>query len=157
MKKKLTFCLLFVFLNSVFALASIIKYKKLEDVLSVDQVVFSARVQDLRSEPGYYYSKYHYRLTDFRLIYGEADLPDKMFCEVANPHERHLDGKVLKVSPLRIGSGLEARLRVGEKYIFISEDLPKVLRVESLEAEQRILDSMRANEKSPGCESCSES
>ncbi len=122
------------------AVASVIIHQKLEQVLSLGTPVVRARVLSTRVERWANSVTVSVHLVGARALRGSC--PETM--EVSYSYSTLLErpgpyGELIRVSPIRPGSGLETELVEGEEYFFVLEEDDRFfLRAEPLESETRI-------------------
>lgn len=125
-------------------MASRVYHKELSEVLAPERPVVTARV--VRSEVEI--------RPDELLVHVEVDDVEPVYLEVPQSrvwvhsfstllNRTSADGREVRVSPIREGSGLEQNLEVGERYLFVlgadGEELVRVEKLERLEEVRRLL------------------
>ena len=119
--------------------ASIVRYRSLEQVLTPDMPVVKARVEATRREFPAGSCQVTCKLADAEVLRGPAPRGQEVVHSYSTLVERRIGDKIIRVSPIRDGSGLETELQVGETYIFLLDATAQCfIRAEPLTAEAKI-------------------
>ena len=123
------------FLIWVVAVASQVHHKELAEVLTPDRPVVSARVvrSEVEIQPNVLLVRVE--VDEVEPVYlqpPESRVWVHSFSTLLN--RTSADGRDVRVSPIREGSGMEQNLEVGERYLFVLEaDGEELVRVEKME------------------------
>lgn len=116
-------------------MASQVHHKKLAEVLTPNRPVVSARVVRSEVEIRPNVLLVHVEVDEVEPVYlqsPESRVWVHSFSTLLN--RKTADGREIRVSPIREGSGMEQNLEVGERYLFVLEaDGGELVRVEKLE------------------------
>lgn len=113
------------------AVATRVFHQRLEEVLNPQTPVIRARVagSQVLVEPTLL--RVVIEVAAVEVVNGEPPSGNRLTHQFSTQLERTVDGKTVRVSPIRQGSGLEQRLAEGESYYFLLDSRREwVLRVE---------------------------
>jgi len=94
-------------------------HEKLEQVLTAQTPVILARVQSIRQVTEPDAVRLFIRLDSIQVIHLRGPDGDEVVHVLSTNLEREINGRVVRVSPILEGSGLERNLQVGTHYYFL--------------------------------------
>ena len=129
-----------ILLLSLEAAATQIFHRTLEDVLAMGTPVIRARVQASRESIGPSEVRVEVEIDSVQILRGSVDPAKSLVHSFSTLLERTgPDGQVVRVSPIRDGSGIERELKAGEEYFLILDASGTVLiRAEALSREAEL-------------------
>lgn len=124
--------------------------KPLEDVVTAQTWVMEARLISSELERGRYHVQSVYKVEPISVLHGTGSRASLRYSSPL-PHKREVDGKVMSVSPLITGSGIEHSLEEGRVYLFLAPTNPTgetaeftLIRVESRSRKKQLLEHLKA-------------
>ena len=99
--------------------ASRVFFRKLAEVLTPQTPVIFARVKACRHERPVDQFQVFVKLEEVEVLQLRGPASKEIMHSIATNLERTVEGRVVHVSPIRDGSGLETTLKVGQRYFFL--------------------------------------
>ena len=129
-----------ILLLSLEAAATQIFYRSLKDVLAVGTPVIRARVLASRESIAPSEVRVEVEIDSVQILRGPVDPAKSVVHSFSTLLERTgPDGQIMRVSPIRDGSGIERELQAGQEYFFILDVSGTVLiRAEALSSEAEL-------------------
>ena len=123
--------LILLFILGGEAAATRVFHQRLDQVLCRDTPVIRARLTATRVEIEPNLLRVPMEVTELEVVNGLAPPGNHLLYQFSTMLERQVDGKTVRVSPIRDGSGIEQQLQVNQYYYFLLDSSRAyVIRVE---------------------------
>lgn len=129
---------LFMFLGMGVVVATQIHHRTLEQVVKPTTLILEAELVESQRHRSPMWEIYNFEIRESRFLIGpKLEVTRVRLCNPM-PHDRTVDGKIRRISPLHDASGFESDLKEGERYLFLAQVAPEngqleAVRIEPLE------------------------